>query len=47
MKFLSLAICSIGVWVVINSFVASIWDDITFGIIVAVLAFIAMFKVGD
>jgi hypothetical protein len=46
MKLLSLAICSLGIWVVLNSFMgASIWEDIVFGAIAAVLAFIAMLKV--
>ncbi len=44
MKLLSLAICSLGIWVLLNSFVAAIWDDIVFGAIAAVLALIAAFK---
>jgi len=46
MKFLSLAICSLGIWVILNSFLGpmSIWEDIVFGAITAVLAFIAIFK---
>ena len=46
MKLLSLAICSLGIWVVLNSFLGpmSIWEDIVFGAIAAVLAFIGMFK---
>jgi hypothetical protein len=48
MKFLSLAICSLGVWVVLNSFLrAAIWDDIVFGAIAAVLAFIAVFAIKE
>jgi len=45
MKWLSLAICSLGVWVVLNSFLgpASIWEDIIFGAIAAILAVIAAF----
>ena len=45
MKLLGLAICSLGVWVVLNSFLgaASIWEDIVFGAITAILALIAAF----
>jgi len=47
MKLLSLAICSLGVWVILNSFLGpmSIWEDIVFGAIAAVLAFIATFRI--
>ncbi len=45
MKILTLAICSLGIWVVLNAFVMATWDDIVFGGITAVLAFIAMFTV--
>lgn len=46
MKFLALAICSLGVWVALNALLgAAIWDDIAFGAIAAILAFIAMFQV--
>ena len=41
MKILSLAICSLGVWVVLNALVEAIWDDIVFGAIAAVLAVVA------
>ena len=46
MKYLSLAICSLGIWVILNSFLgpASIWEDIVFGAIAAILAAIAAFK---
>lgn len=49
MKLLSLAISSLGLWVILNSFLgpASIWEDIVFGAITAVLAFIAMFQIKD
>ncbi len=45
MRLLSLAICSLGIWVILNSFLgpASIWEDIVFGIIAAILALIAAF----
>ena len=45
MKFLSLAICSLGIWVILNSFLgpASIWEDIVFGAIAAILALISAF----
>lgn len=47
MKLISLAICSLGVWVILNSFLGarSIWEDIVFGAVTAILAFIGMFKV--
>ena len=46
MKLLSLAIASLGVWVVLNSFLgaASIWEDIVFGALAAILAVIAALK---
>ena len=46
MKLVSLAICSLGIWVVLNSFLgtASIWEDIVFGAIAAILALIAALK---
>ncbi|MBU2608523.1 MAG: hypothetical protein KKF26_04325 [Chloroflexi bacterium] len=47
MKILTLAICSLGIWVVLNAFVMATWDDIVFGGIAAVLAFIAMFTVKE
>lgn len=44
MKLLSLAIGSLGVWVLLNSLLSSesIWEDIVFGGIAAILAFIAV-----
>jgi hypothetical protein len=48
MRILTLAISSLGVWVVLNALLAnSVWEDIVFGGIAAVLAFIAMFQVKD
>ena len=47
MKWLSLAICSLGIWVLLNSFVGAIWDDIVFGAIAAILAFIAIFTIKE
>lgn len=44
MMWLSLAICSLSIWVILNSFVGAIWEDIVFGAIAAVLALIAAFK---
>ncbi len=46
MKFLSLAICSLGIWVILNSFLGpqSIWEDTVFGAIAAILAVVAAFK---
>jgi len=47
MKLVSLAICFLGVWVLLNSFLGpkSIWEDIVFGGAAAVLAFIGMFQI--
>jgi hypothetical protein len=42
MRFLSLAICSLGVWVALNTVITGDWFDIVFGGIAAVLAFFAM-----
>ncbi len=47
MKLLSLAICSLGIWVFLNSFVGAIWDDIVFGAIAAILAVIAVFTIKE
>ena len=49
MKLVSLAICSLSIWVILNSFLGpqSIWEDIVFGVIAAVLAFIGMFKIKE
>jgi len=46
MKLLGWAIASLGVWVVLNSFLgpASIWEDIVFGAIAAALAIWAALK---
>lgn len=46
MKLLSWAIASLGVWVVLNSFLGpqSIWEDIVFGAIAAILAVMAALK---
>ena len=38
MKLLSLAVCSLGVWVVLGSFIDGAWVGIVFGAIAAVLA---------
>ncbi len=47
MKLLSLAISSLGVWVVLNAFITATWDDIVFGAIAAILALIAMFQIKE
>jgi len=44
MKLLSLAIASLGIWVLLDSFVAATWVGIVFGAIAAVLALIAAFR---
>lgn len=41
MRFLSLAICSLGIWVLLGAFISSSWVSIVFGAITAVLALIA------
>ena len=38
MKLLSLAICSLGIWVLLSAFISSSWVGIVFGAITAVLA---------
>ncbi len=43
MKFTSLAICSLGIWVFLGSFVDGSWVGIVFGIIAAILALIGAF----
>ena len=45
MKTLSLSICSLGLWVVLASFITGIWVPIVFGGITAILAFVAMFQI--
>ncbi len=49
MKLVSLAICSLGIWVVLNSFLGpqSIWEDIVFGAIAAITAFVGMFRIKE
>jgi hypothetical protein len=44
MKWLSLAICSLGIWVILNSFVSGNWVDIVFGAITAIAALLSMFS---
>ena len=46
MKLVALAICSLGIWVILNSFLgaASIWEDIVFGAIAAILALIGALR---
>jgi hypothetical protein len=41
MKLLSLAICSLGLWVLIGAFVSAQWVSIVFGAITAVLGLAA------
>ena len=43
MRFLSLAICSLGVWVFLTPLVTADWIYYVFGGIAAVLAFFAAF----
>lgn len=47
MKLVSLAICSLGIWVLLNGILGpqSIWEDIVFGAIAAILAFIGMLRI--
>ena len=44
MKFLSLAICSLGIWVFLSAFIDHSWVGIVFGAIAAVLALAATVK---
>jgi len=43
-KLLSLAICSLGIWVLLSAFVDGTWVSIVFGAIAAVLALINVFR---
>ncbi len=43
MKLVSMAICSIGVWILLSAFVTGKWVGIVFGGIAAVLALIGTF----
>ena len=43
MKLLSLAICSLGIWVFLSAFVTGKWVGIVFGAIAAALALISTF----
>jgi hypothetical protein len=45
MRLLSLAICSLGVWVALNTVISGDWVDYVFGGIAAVLAFLAAFSI--
>ncbi|MGD9116993.1 MAG: hypothetical protein PVJ61_07510 [Dehalococcoidia bacterium] len=42
MRYLSLAICSLGVWVALNTVITGDWVDYVFGGLAAVLAFVGM-----
>jgi membrane-bound ClpP family serine protease len=44
MKFVSLAICSLGIWVLLGSFIDGSWVGIVFGAIAAVLALVGAGK---
>jgi hypothetical protein len=43
MKYTSLAICSLGIWVFLSAFVHGSWVGIVFGIIAALLALAGAF----
>ena len=43
MKYISLAICSLGIWVLLSAFVTGKWVGIVFGAIAAILALIGAF----
>ena len=48
MKLVSLAITSLGVWVILNSLLGTaIWDDIVFGAIAAVASVLGMLQIKD
>ena len=45
MKLVAWAICSLSIWVVLNSLLGTaIWDDIVFGALAAILALLAAIK---
>jgi hypothetical protein len=44
MKWLNLAVCSLGIWVILNSFVSGNWVDIVFGAITALAALMGVFS---
>jgi multisubunit Na+/H+ antiporter MnhE subunit len=44
MKLLNLAICSLGIWVLLSAFVSASWVGIVFGAITAVLALASAVK---
>jgi len=43
MKLVSLAICSIGIWILLSAFVDASWVGIVFGAITAILALLGTF----
>lgn len=43
MKLVSLAICSLGIWVFLSAFVDASWVGIVFGAIAAILALLGTF----
>ena len=47
MKLVAWAIGSLGIWVLLNSFVTASWDDIVFGAIAAILAVIGAFTIKE
>ena len=49
MKLVAWAICSLGIWVLLNPLLGptSIWEDIVFGAIAAVLAFIGAIRIRE
>ncbi len=49
MKLIGLAICSLSIWVFLNSLLgpASVWEDIVFGVIAALLALIGALRIRE
>jgi hypothetical protein len=47
MKLISLAICSLGIWVFLSAIVHENWVSIVFGIITALLALMGAFTKSD
>ena len=43
-KLLSLAVCSLGIWVLLGSFIDGSWVGIVFGAIAAILALVGVVK---
>ena len=48
MKLLTMAITSLGIWIILNPLLgAAVWDDIVFGALVAFISFVSMFRIKE